>query len=215
MQKRKEVIFMEKCTYAYIKEQSILYSVQNEYEFSENDYYKLYSFFVTYSMCENQSMKQRDFEKYGWESNLLELSINSKKKKTPLYNTLHDVLDLNNKNFLFYSENKDYKKMFEDCDLHNGAIRNCDTERAVIGQSNDRNKYLKLFRHIRNCLAHGKFVLRYSSENEKMIIMQDNHNRNVTARMVLKLTTLLNFVDRIDLNGLINHSKENNTDSAA
>ena len=102
-----------------------------------------------------------------------------------------------------------FKDLLTKCNLEDGQLTDFDTERVVIGKTTESNKYLKLFYRIRNGLAHGRFILKYSSDNQKMIIIQDNDTYNVTARIVLKLSTLLSFVEQIDLNGLITNSNEN------
>ncbi len=59
------------------------------------------------------------------------------------------------------------------------------------------------FYRIRDGLAHGKFKLRYSETNKKVIVIQDDDGYNVTARIIIKLDTLLSFVSVIDMNRLI------------
>lgn len=46
-------------------------------------------------------------------------------------------------------------------------------------------------------------MLKYSSNNEKMIVFQDDNSDNVTARMVIKLQTLIDLIFAIDKNKLI------------
>ena len=87
--------------------------------------------------------------------------------------------------------------------MGDGILTDYDVERCVIGQTSENNKYLKLFYRIRDGFAHGKFLLKRSSTNEKMVIIQDDNGKNVTARMVIKLSTLLHFVSCIDLNKVI------------
>ena len=50
-----------KQTYQYHKDKSILAHQSDDYEISVDEYYLLYSFFVTYSCCGNQSGKKRTF----------------------------------------------------------------------------------------------------------------------------------------------------------
>ena len=104
----------------------------------------------------------------------------------------------NNYNFEFTDKN-DLRDQFISHDLSDGALVNVDDERAVIAKTNERNKYLKLFHRVRDGFAHGKFLLRKASTGEKMVIIQDNDSNNVTARIVIKLSTLLSFVDVIDI----------------
>ena len=125
------------------------------------------------------------------------------------------LLDPLGKNIVFTEENN-LKELFSKLDLADGNIISYNIERAVIGITKEQNKLLKLFYRIRNSLAHGNFLLKYSSAKEKMVVLQDNNKDNVTARMVLKLSTLLSFVDTVDKNSLIsrNRTNKNNADAA-
>lgn len=201
---------MDKQTYKYIKEKSIVYGIEDQYSLSKDEYYMLYSFFVTYSMCPNQSGKSKDFVDYGWDDNVLVRNINGKQQSTDLYLALKNVLDLDkNKNFVFTDKNE-LKEKFISLDLGDGILHNFDTERAVIGKTNAANKYLKLFYRIRDGFAHGNFKLVFSSNNEKTVVIQDNSNANVTGRIVIKLSTLLGFVNAVDKNNMLSDNSEIN-----
>ena len=61
-------------TYKYIKNNSILGDLHDDYHLSQEEFYKLYSFYVTFSMCGNQSAKKRTFMDYGWPSDAIDSS---------------------------------------------------------------------------------------------------------------------------------------------
>lgn len=183
-----------KQTYKYKKENSILGDLVDEYALSEQEYYKLYSFFVTYSLCGNQSAKKRTFLDYGWESESI--------KSTELGQALKSVIDLGGINFIF-TDQDELKEKFDSMSLSDGQVADLSFERCVIGKTNATNKYLKLFYRVRDGFAHGKFCLRLSEENIKMVIIQDDDGHNVTGRIVIQLRTLLDFIAAIDINNLI------------
>ncbi|MDD3068262.1 MAG: hypothetical protein PHF05_09760 [Candidatus Izemoplasmatales bacterium] len=185
-------------TYQYKVADSILGKTQDEYAFSENEYYRIYSFFVTYSMCGTQSAKKRTFSDYGWSVENV--------KNTTLGVALENVLNLNRNPDFVFTDKDELAIQFNSKDLPDGALMDVDKERAVISKTSEKNKYLKLFYRIRNGFAHGKFILRLSSQNEKMVIIQDDNGHNVTARIVIKLKTLLNYVNTVDINGLTLYS---------
>ncbi len=190
-------------TYRYIKENSIIYNQVDDYVLSLEEFFLLYSFFVTYSVCENQSAKRRSFEDYGWKNGNIQTTVNNSKVVTPLGKALNEVLNFSvNKNFLFTDEDN-LRELYRKNDLVDGVLTDLDKERAVIAKTNGSNKYLKLFYRIRNGLAHGRFIFKFSSTNEKMVIIQDNNRSNVTARIVIKLSTLLCFVKAVDLDNII------------
>lgn len=179
----------EKQTYKYICKDSIVYNAKDEYELTQEEYFLLYSFFVTYSMCGVQSAKKRTLIDYGWSKK--NLSENKGLKKS-----LEKVINLNEEKFIF-TDKDDLKEEFEKNQLTDGKLLDYKTERCVIAKTNESNKYLKLFYRIRDGLAHGKFYLK-KEQNEKMVIIQDDNGSNVTARIVIKLVTLLNIISAVD-----------------
>lgn len=185
----------QKQTYKYIIADSILGAAQDEYVLSENEFYRLYSFFVTYSMCGRQSTKKRSFSDYGW--------ANDNIKNTILGFALGRVLNLNRNPSFIFTDKDELLDKFNSLNLSDGIALNLDNERAVVGKTSESNNYLKLFYRIRDGLAHGKFKLRYSETNKKVIVIQDDDGYNVTARIIIKLDTLLSFVSVIDMNRLI------------
>lgn len=190
---------ISKQTYQYNSKNSILFDLSDEYHLSKEEYFILYSFFVTFCMAGTHSQKKRTFKDYGWDTNR---TINSKLAKA-----LNSVLNLNrNANFIFPKEDN-LRECFNITNLNDGEIRDLTYERFVVTPAKVyENKYFDLFSHIRNGLAHGKYKLRYSKNNVKMIIIQDNDSNNVTARIVLKIETLLNLVKTIDKNKIIQRS---------
>ena len=187
--------------YKYIRCNSIVNPLSNEYELSTYEYYKLYAFFVTYSMCGRQSLRRRSILDYGWEKPTF--------KDSGLLGELEKVLCLNsNNNFSFCKEHSELRDAFKKCSLEDGEFVNVDIERAVIAPTGGNNKYEKLFYRIRDGLAHGSFSLKINSHGQKMIVFQDQDSSNVTARIVMRLDTLLRFVRIVDRNHLIVRANE-------
>lgn len=183
-------------TYRYIKANSILQG-SSDYVLNQEEYYLLYNFFVTYSVCGNQSFQKRNFIDYGWTTDCI---IRQKKADTDLGKIFKNHIKFN---ITVFKGKSSISDLFYQSNLTDGILIDYDTERAVLGKTGENNQYLKLFYHIRNCLAHGKFALKYSSNKEKMIVLQDDNKYNVTARIVLKLQTLIELIFAIDKNKLI------------
>ena len=179
---------------------SILDGVLDEYALSEHEYYTLYSFFVTYSLCKKQSNKKRTLRDYGHPYVQI--------VKSGVRKSLQSVLRIEKKKgeetcFIF-SEAKSRPKNFTKINLGDGALSDYDKERAVLPKDSEQNQYFILFHHVRNGLAHGQFALVFSSTGEKMVVMEDKtRTGNVNARIVLKLNTLLSLVATIDKRHLI------------
>ena len=186
-------------TYKYTKAGSIIGHNPDDYSLTQNEYYRIYSFYVTYCMCENLSAKKKQFINYGWRSN----NINGT-DSTDLREALTDVLDLVKRKTKFvFTEKDELEDLFTEYDLEDGALTDLDNERFVIGKTPGDNKYLRLFYRLRNGFAHGLFDLRYSSRNEKMVVIEDHNSSNVNARIVLKLDTLIWFINAVDRRGII------------
>lgn len=196
----------EKQTYQYKSEDSILSGLTDDYTLSIVEVYRLYTFYVTYSMCGSQSMKKRSIADYGWTiipALKKKNQVNPTLSNTGLDTELKKVLDLESASFVFTDKN-DLKKRFDDNNLSDGSLTDYDTERCVIGKTTQEgNKYTKLFYRIRNGLAHGRFAMKYDSNHIKMVIIQDWDTKNVTGRIVLKLQTLLDFIETVDRNNII------------
>ena len=147
-------------------------------------------------MVEKSSEKKRTFVDYGWKTN--------QTANTALGKELGKVINFKEKKFVFTNEDN-LREIYIVTNLPDGTITDLTEERFVISQVDGiKNKYLLLFLRIRNALAHGKYRLVLSRNNVKMVIIQDNDKYNVTARILLKLETLLKLIDTIDINKIIN-----------
>ena len=189
-------------SYKFRKVASILGTEPDDYALTVNEYHSIYSFYVTYSMCKSLSDKKRSFIDYGWISNST--------TNPAVEAALKGVLNLQRNSEFVFTKDNDLAVQFSNKSLTDGPINDLSWERAVIGITSESSNYFRLFHHIRNGLAHGKFKLRKSDDNEKMIVIQDNDQYNVTARIVLKLSTILAFIEAIDLNDIINRGDDLN-----
>ncbi len=184
-----------KQSYKYRVADSILGTEADEYRLSQEEYYRLHLFYVTHSLCKGQSLKGVDFVHYGWASNSV--------KNPDLEIALMSVLNLRRNSLFIFTDKDDLATRFSENSLEDGRVDDLSSERAVVGKTSAGNNYLKLFYRIRDCFAHGKFKLRISEQGEKMVVMQDDNTSSVTARIVLKLDTLLGFIDAIDRNRVL------------
>lgn len=181
-------------SYKLVKAHSLLVGLSDEYKLTEEEYGLLYEFFVTYSLSGNQSYKKRKINDYGWAGSIT---------KSGLKNQLSKILDLDkNSNFVFLNDKDDTSKKvvdrYKSVTLEDGAAFDFNYEHAVIGRTSADNKFTKLFYRIRDGLAHGKYILKLSSTNEKMVVIQDDGNNAVTARIIIRLDTLIRIVKTID-----------------
>lgn len=184
--------------YDYVKYKSILYGLKDEYTLTKEEYYLIHVFFVTNCMVNDFTSKSRDFKIYGWKDN----NTNHK----PLSDTLEKVLPIKNNTSYIVTRENNLKELFSKFNLTDYPLSDLTTERFVItpeDKTKNDNSYLILFLRIRNGLAHGNYKLVYSKFSEKMVIIQNRNKNNVTARIVLKLSTIINLIKAIDKNRLI------------
>ena len=69
-------------------------------------------------------------------------------------------------------------------------------ERAVFTRSQD-NYVLSFIDHIRNSIAHGRFNIIKTGKNEILIMEDRNRNKECSARIVVSLNTLSNWINEM------------------
>ncbi|HCX64389.1 MAG TPA: hypothetical protein DHN33_04170 [Eubacteriaceae bacterium] len=176
-------------SYKYIKDKSILNDSRPEIVLDSKVEYLLLKFFVVNTPCETTSRKSISLKEYGWKE-----KYNS---KYGLQKKLDPIIDFNSGNYIFTDED-DLLDRFEDNKLTDNMLEDIITERFVIGKTPESNKLLKLLRHIRNCFAHGKYLVVKNSIDQQMIIMQDDNTHSVTARIILRVNNLVEVIKIID-----------------
>ncbi len=184
-------------TFAYNKKNSILNELIDEYIPTIEEWQKLYVFYVAYSMGKNQSGQGKTYLDYGWKGPTLNSS--------GLKSHLEKILQLSNFRFLDHGE--DLKENFEDLGLIY-PIEDLESERGVFAKTPGSSKYDKFFYRIRNCFAHGGFHFLFNKERKIMVVLEDHSSDNVSARIVIKLETLLKIVNCIDKNDILSSGEQ-------
>lgn len=180
-------------TYKYIIDNSILNDDRDEISLDFRTEYLLFKFFIVNTPCDDISRRGISFENYGWLGKI--------NKKNGLQQSLKPIFDLDLKRYIFTDINNLTEK-FKENDLVDCKLKNIDLERCVIGKTLG-NKLQKFCRHIRNCFSHGKYIVVLNSINELTLVMQDDNRYNVTARIVIKVSTLVEMIKIIDIDNLI------------
>lgn len=151
-------------------------------------------------MAKDKSKKMKTYKDYGWKAD----NLNSSGVKQKL----EKILLLNKSNNFIFTDKDNLKYNFEMLNLIY-PLENFDEEMAVIGITSGSGNYDKLFARIRNCLAHGGFIFKYNSMNEVVLIMEDYDQHNVSARMVIKLDTLIKIAKTINKNNKFVNYRDN------
>ena len=180
--------------YRLIKEKSLLFKLQNDYELSKEEYALIHKFYLTHTLVTSESDSSFSYLEYGWISNSY-VSNGAKKE-------ICKLLDLENENvFMMASETNDLKSIYNKIKLNDNE-GDYSSERVALSNQKGSNQFEKFLILVRNCLAHGVYRFKYYND-VKMVIMQDQKDRNVTGRAIIKLSTLLNIAKAIDKNGLL------------
>ena len=188
---------MVKQTYKYSISSSIVRGLLDDYQLDNDEYSSIYKFFVTYSLGEKQSLKGRSLATYGWEGDYA---------RNGLKEQLKGVIDLYDDSIAYFAGDQDAEGTFKRaCErfLLTNEIKDLSRERVAVSNTYGTNNYLRLFYRIRDGFAHGKFVLKYNEQREKVVIIEDDNTYNVTARMVIKLDTLKQLIRVIDRNEIL------------
>lgn len=182
-------------SYRYIVANSIIHADTHcEMALEDDLLAPLYRYFVLETPSGDLSDQSVSFADRGWEKGL----------SGALKNAMNNVLDIDDPNdFLFTTSGESLKTEFRNYKLETPPLNDLARERGVIGVTpSEKTNYGKLFRHIRNCLAHGNFKLIRVDDCSPVFVFEDRERRgesggspNVTARFLLKSTTLQGWID--------------------
>lgn len=152
------------------------------------DIFEIMKFFVIRTPYSKTSLKGVPLSKYGWKGNSLKIL------KGELQSELCDK-DL----FFIQNTADDMKIALAKANLIDNFPTNCMTE-AVCYTKKD-NRVQGLCYHIRNCFAHGRFLLNKNG-SDSFFVFEDVSNykkqKRVSARMILKKSTLLKWIEIIE-----------------
>lgn len=172
--------------------------------FNDKDLFRIVIFFVFHSPCAHLSSMRKTLLEYGWTAPW----------KNPYY--LNRQLRQVASNYELLFSAKGYDEMdvaLEKADLKDTFPSDFSRERICI-YDNQRNQFLSVFYHIRNAFAHCRLNM-IDVDGECVFVLEDVQlNKNcdqlkVSARMILRKSTLLRWIDLIE-NGEREYQKTQN-----
>lgn len=163
-----------------VKAQSPNWIKNNDIDFSDRNFQRIIDFYLLKSPAENLSARGRTLESYNW-NNTYDL-----KRKIGI-TSKHGF-------FTFAETLAEMDEALKDSNLGKRFWENLNERACLYTVKNQLNA---LFYHIRNSFAHGRFDV-VKSEADSIFVMEDVNKKNVSARMVLKESTLLNWIDIIE-----------------
>lgn len=168
-------------------------------EYEDEDLLKIIMFFVFYSPCPGVSKRGIPLSAYGWKN---------KPWYSPEYlkNKLDKIIFGDGDRLFYMSSKKDFENMIRGKDFGEDFYLYRSNQRIAITNCGSENssKYMSLFYHIRNSLAHGRLAMYPAKNGDIMFIMEDGEDVKgeedkfeVKARIVILKSTLLNIIQRL------------------
>ena len=159
-------------------------------ELNNKDTKRIINFYLFHTPIENVCAIARPLKNYGWND------------------PWHSPENLNIKmanattNDSFLKESKyveDMKDSLEEIGFGENFLEDLTCEKACI-YADHESQYLSVLHHIRNCFAHGRFrIIRQGRGRDVYYAFEDmSTNENVTARMLIKQTTLKEWIKIIE-----------------
>lgn len=159
----------------------------------DNDYWAIYNFYVLYTPCEGPSYKWIPITRYGWSKKVW--------SQPALKDNLYAIADLKKGSTLCFAKKlEDIRDACRITIMGEGFHKDREIEKIAVYKGND-NEVLCIFRHIRNSFAHGRFMIYENNNKETVYVIEDGIKKNgklqVRARMILKKSTLLQWIEII------------------
>lgn len=150
-------------------------------------------FYIINTLLESYSYRSIPVTEYGWPENIWNTGA--------LKDQLFYVANLTMNHNLFVVERlEDMSEVCKQAHLDDQFYQYRDLERIVVYVNSRTNLVLSIFKHIRNSLAHGRFVM-YPMGEDYMFVMESVDNSRgglvVKARMVLRASTLMKWMEII------------------
>lgn len=161
--------------------------------FNDEELFRIVIFFVFHSPCPALSAMGRTLSDYGW----------SNPWKKPYYLNKQLIKITSNPSLIVSA--KKYNEMEEklmEAGLKDNFPSDLLKERICVHNC-EKNQFMSIFRHLRNSFAHCRLNIA-DVEGECVLIFEDvRPNKNadkleVSARMILKKSTLIKWIDIIE-----------------
>ena len=162
-------------------------------EFNDAELFRIVIFFVFHSPCPTLSAMGRQLADYNWNTPW----------KKPYYLNRHLKRASTNYNLLFTAKSYDTMDVaLKRGNLYDDFPSDLKTERICV-YDNMHNQFLSVFYHIRNAFAHCRLNM-IDVDGECVFVLEDivrdkkKNTLKLSARMVVKKSTLLNWINLIE-----------------
>ena len=162
-------------------------------EYNDSELFRIVTFFVFHSPCDGLSSMRRTLAEYGWPAPW----------KKPFYLNKHLKKAASNFNLLYTASSyDDMEKALKDGDLLTAFPSDLGRERICVYDC-QKNQFLSVFYHLRNAMAHCSLNM-VDVDGECVFIFEDTVPKKntgqlkVSARMIIRKSTLLKWIDIIE-----------------
>lgn len=165
-------------------------------KFNDKDLFRIVVFFVFHSPCPKQSARGKTLHDYKWNDPW----------KEPYYLNKQLKESSSNPDLMFsFSNYEKADSAFRLAELGDDFPSNLSKERICVYDS-EKNQFMSVFRHIRNAFAHGRLNM-VDVNDECIFVLEDiakrpkkgdPNQRKVSARMILRKSTLLKWIKLIE-----------------
>ncbi len=161
--------------------------------FADSDLYRIVTFFVFHSPCNRLSAMSKSLNEYGWTDPWAK----------PFYLNKQLTQATTSNSFVFSAKYYDnLEPVLCKAECKDNFPSKLNWERVCI-YDNMRNQFLSVFYHLRNAFAHCRLNM-VDYEGECVFILEDvasnmkNGRYKLSARMILRKSTLLKWIDLIE-----------------
>lgn len=162
-------------------------------EFSDKDLFRIVVFFVFHCPCKSLLAMNRTLDEYGWTSPW----------KAPYHLNWQLKRAASNYNLIFSSKNYDaMEEALKKANLYDDFPNDLKNERVCI-YDREKNQFMSVFYHLRNAFAHCRLNM-VDVDGECVFVLEDvvpnykTGKNKLSARMIIKKSTLLKWIDLIE-----------------
>ena len=172
-------------------------------QLQDADFVRIVNFFVFHSPCKGLSAMGVSLAEYGWSNPWKSpFYLNKQLRQAATnYELLFSAQNRTSKKNQSAVENKEAKKDMMEMALEKSGLKDHfphSFEKEVICfRNNKNNQFISAFYHIRNALAHGRFCIQ-NVNGEDFFAFEDVGKNKVSARMILRKSTLLQWIELIE-----------------
>ena len=147
---------------------------------------KILDFFVIFTPCKDLSSRAKTLEDvYNWENTY------------PLKKGMR-IAPAKESIFTFGEKWEEMKDVLIEKQLASNFPSDITNEKGCFYKKSSQNQLDCIFYHIRNCFAHGRFDI-IEKDDDWIFCLEDFGTKNrVSARMILKKSTLLRWIEIIE-----------------